>query len=335
MGSQGSGTHQMKISVALCTYNGERFLSEQLESYLDQNRLPDELVVCDDGSSDSTISILKAFRQQAPFPVSVHINDTNLGLVANFGKVISLCTGDAICLSDQDDVWLPNKLELVEKAFYTSDNVGMVYADADVVTERLQSTGLTMWNCIRFNPSKKASFKAGMAFDELLKDGTVLGSSMAFLSKFNSLILPIPQDIYFVHDNWIALVVAAVSDVQIIEKPLIKYRQHSDQTSSGMQPPNVTSVNSVLTSTKTKNDFTASITQLDILRNRLAGNERCTASINKLTAARNHFMIRSRLPQKFSGRIYTVIKEYFNGNYGKYSNGFLSAIKDVFIQQKP
>src|SRR5215470_8302349 len=105
------------ISVAMCTYNGARFLAEQLGSLAAQSRLPDELVVCDDGSTDESAEIVKDFARHAPFPVRLEVNEENLGATKNFEKAIGLCRGEVIALSDQDDVWYPKKLELHESVF--------------------------------------------------------------------------------------------------------------------------------------------------------------------------------------------------------------------------
>ncbi len=95
---------RLRISIAMCTYNGARFLPEQLASFAAQERLPDELVVCDDGSTDATMEILQDFAATALFEVRVERNPQNLGFVRNFEKTLSLCTGDIVFLSDQDDV---------------------------------------------------------------------------------------------------------------------------------------------------------------------------------------------------------------------------------------
>jgi glycosyltransferase involved in cell wall biosynthesis len=105
------------ISVALAAYNGARYLQEQLDSLAAQRRLPDELVVVDDASSDGTVGILERFRATAPFEVKVHRNTANLGYSANFEVAISRCTGDIIFMSDQDDVWFPEKIEAVAGCF--------------------------------------------------------------------------------------------------------------------------------------------------------------------------------------------------------------------------
>ena len=129
----------MKLSIAMCTYNGASYLQEQLDSFLWQTRLPDEIVVCDDCSQDETVEILKEFAANSPFPVHLHVNKTNLGLTKNFEKAIGKCTGDIIFLSDQDDVWLPERLEKFEAAFQKDADVGLVFCDAYLVNEKLES----------------------------------------------------------------------------------------------------------------------------------------------------------------------------------------------------
>ena len=105
----------MKISIAMCTYNGAEFLSAQLQSILTQSRPPDEIIICDDRSTDDTQSLLRKFAAESAIPINVHINDQNLGSVKNFERAICLCTGDVIALSDQDDVWRNDKLQLFEE----------------------------------------------------------------------------------------------------------------------------------------------------------------------------------------------------------------------------
>jgi glycosyltransferase involved in cell wall biosynthesis len=103
------------ISIAMATYNGERFLEEQLRTLGEQVKLPDEVVVCDDGSTDRTLEILVQFAERAPFRVRLVINDQRLGWRENFLKAASLCTSDYIAFCDQDDVWLPDKLSVVSR----------------------------------------------------------------------------------------------------------------------------------------------------------------------------------------------------------------------------
>jgi len=108
-----------KVSVAMCTYNGQRFLHQQLQSLLDQTVRPDELVVCDDGSSDDSLMVVEAFAVSAPFFVRVIRNSQNLGYIRNFEQAISRCTGDLVFLCDQDDVWDRRKIETLRDVFVT------------------------------------------------------------------------------------------------------------------------------------------------------------------------------------------------------------------------
>src|SRR5215217_714545 len=105
-----------KFSVAMCTYNGARFVAEQLASIAAQTRPPDELVVCDDRSTDATIAYVREFARTAPFPVRIFENEKNVGSTKNFERALELCEGDFIAFGDQDDVWLPEKLRKLEDA---------------------------------------------------------------------------------------------------------------------------------------------------------------------------------------------------------------------------
>src|ERR1700761_5047601 len=132
---------QNRISVALCTYNGGRFLPEQLASIQQQSVPPFELVVCDDRSTDDTVPTLRQFAAAAPFPVRIFCNEQNLGFIANFQRAIELCRGDLIALSDQDDVWYPKRLERTQGAFAAHPQVGLLFSDADIIDDRDSLTG--------------------------------------------------------------------------------------------------------------------------------------------------------------------------------------------------
>ena len=202
----------MKISIALCTYNGAKYLEEQLESIALQTRVPDEMIICDDRSKDSTLEILRTFAARASFPVNIFLNEKNLGSTKNFEKAINLCTGDIIFLADQDDVWYPDKLEKIEKLFLISPSTGLVFTDAEVVDENLRPLGYTLWQSNAFNIKERNSFIQGKFIEVLLKRNVVTGSTMAFRSEFKKLFFPIPD--IWVHDGWIALLIAFVSDLE-------------------------------------------------------------------------------------------------------------------------
>src|SRR5947209_10455427 len=123
------------ISVALCTYNGEKFLPEQLDSITAQTVFPNELVVSDDGSSDRTLSILHDFASSAPFAVRILQTQSNLGSTKNFEYAIAHCTGAIVALSDQDDVWQPEKLEKLHEALTANSDAGFVVSDSELIDQ--------------------------------------------------------------------------------------------------------------------------------------------------------------------------------------------------------
>jgi glycosyltransferase involved in cell wall biosynthesis len=219
------------ISVALCTYNGARFLQAQLDSLLAQTRLPDEIVACDDGSADDTVAILERFKNRAPFPVVVVRGEGRLGSTKNFEKAIGLCTGDLIATSDQDDVWVPEKLALSEAAFAAEPRRGLIYTNADVVDEDLHPIGHRMWDAIQVGFWARRRVRRGHAFEVLLRQWLVTGATMMFRSEYRSLVLPIPEN--WVHDGWIAFIIGALAPVASVERATIKYRQHSSQQIGG------------------------------------------------------------------------------------------------------
>ncbi|MGH9879715.1 MAG: glycosyltransferase family 2 protein, partial [Nitrososphaerales archaeon] len=217
------------ISIALCTYNGAQYLSSQLESYLAQTYLPDELIVCDDCSQDETVAILNGFAARAPFSVRILVNDRNLGSTKNFEKAISLCSGGIIFLSDQDDVWAPYKIERVFNAFGSNSEIGMVFSDAELVDETLQPLGRNLLDG-RITREERELIEKGNLFAILFKRNIVTGATLAFRAGYSNAIIPISTDIpKMFHDEWIAVILSIIAKNIFLDEPLIKYRQHNKQ----------------------------------------------------------------------------------------------------------
>jgi glycosyltransferase involved in cell wall biosynthesis len=227
------GSAQAKISVAMCTYNGERFLSQQLDSIAKQTRPPDELVVCDDKSTDQTVEMIRSFAASANCSVKVFANHKNVGFIANFERAIQLCTGDLIALSDQDDSWYPMRLERCEQEFAARPEVGLVFSDADIIDGQDQSTGMRLWQNFGFVGELRQRMLAG-DYSVLAKNRFVTGATVMFRSRLREYCLPIGSG--WLHDEWIAATAASVAEVAPIASPLIRYRQHSSQQ-VGLSPP--------------------------------------------------------------------------------------------------
>ena len=127
------------VSVALCTYNGEKYITEQINSILEQSTPVDEIVICDDGSTDNTITIIEDIKQNCSTNIIINRNTQNLGVCANFELAISLCKGEVILLSDQDDIWNHDKVKTIVSWFDTHPQKTAVFTDAKLITEEGKS----------------------------------------------------------------------------------------------------------------------------------------------------------------------------------------------------
>ncbi len=215
-----------RISIALCTYNGERFLPAQLASMLEQTRLPDELVLCDDGSTDRTLDIAAEFAATAPFPVRIVRNAVNLGSNRNFEQAIGLCTGDLIALSDQDDIWARKRLARSEQALAAHPECGLVFSDALVIDDDGQPTGTTLWRNFKFTPQLRRQLRLGN-YTPLARFRFITGATVMFRAVHRPYLFPILGE--WIHDGWIALMIACLSGICFVPEPLVRYRRHSSQ----------------------------------------------------------------------------------------------------------
>jgi glycosyltransferase involved in cell wall biosynthesis len=326
----------MKISVAMCTYNGAEFLPAQLESILAQSRKPDQVVVCDDGSTDQTRAILQKFERESPDVILLQFNKQNLGSIRNFEQAIKLCNGDVIALSDQDDIWREDKLQLIEKAF-AKQSTGLVFSDAEIVDENLKPLNRRMWNEVGFDAHKRKLLSNGRALEVLATGWTVTGATMAFRSGFAKICLPVPDGIAMIHDGWIALAVAAVADVVAIDDPLIQYRQHARQQIGAPERvetgPGPRGLEKFETAFKRRNSSADLYKILETLEERLVAFTGFYDTQKALAFVGNysfHLNVRAGLPQRRRlNRVPSILRELLSLRYHEYANGFKSAAKDL------
>ena len=320
----------------MCTYNGAEFLPAQWESILAQSRPPDEIVVCDDGSSDQTRSLLEQLAKESSIPVTLHFNQANLGSVKNFEQAIRLCTGEIIALSDQDDVWRNDKLQTIEETFAKHPAAGLVFSDAEIVDENLAPLERRMWAEVCFGPYKQKLIARGRALEVLITGWTVTGATMAFRSEFVNLSLPIPDGIAMIHDGWIALTIAAVAEVVAIDEPLIKYRQHDRQQIGAPARPELKAqprgVQAIETAFRRRNSSADLHKTLETLAERLLAQARAYDTHKALAFVKDyafHLNVRANLPQRRLNRLPRILRELLTLRYHEYANGFKSAAKDL------
>jgi glycosyltransferase involved in cell wall biosynthesis len=318
------------VSVAMCTYQGERHLQEQLHSIVGQTRLPDELVVCDDGSTDGTLAILDRFRSGTSLPVRVYVNEERIGPTKNFERAIALCEGDIIFLSDQDDVWRPEKLEVLSAAFAQSPGIGAVFSNADVVDERLEPRGYSVWDAVGFTPALQRKFVRDGALDVLLKRNVVGGMTMGFRSGFRDLVVPLREDWF--HDVWIPLLIAAVSNLTMFPRRLVRYRQHQRQkvglATSGLAHK-VTDRRQV-DEPMLLREATQYAAARERLNAKIASFPCSRDALRKFEAKVGHIQARARI-KSGNGRLRPLMREVLSLNYQRYSSGWRSIAVDAFL----
>ena len=217
----------MGISVAMCTYNGASYLPQQLESIAAQIRLPDELIICDDGSTDGTLDLVERFAREAPFATGVIRNAKNLGYSRNFANAVARCSHDIIALSDQDDIWYPNKLIHLERRFSLDPALDGIFSDGDLIDSNSRPTGRTLWQSFLFDADSQAAFNSGGAVEVLLQRNVVTGMAFAFRSRVKGLLSSVPPS--WIHDGWLAFLIAARSRLIADPERLVAYRVHGSQ----------------------------------------------------------------------------------------------------------
>lgn len=320
----------MELSVALCTFNGAKYLKEQLDSIVSQTHLPDELVVCDDGSSDATLRILEDFQKNAPFPVKIFQNSHQLGPAKNFEKAMSLCAGEIISFCDQDDVWLPQKLETLLRVLLRNPEASYVFSNAMVVDAKLNPLGFSMWESIPFDDKERQLFRNGKQFNILLRRNVVTGAAMAIRSKILDWILPIPRE--WMHDAWITFLVGATGGKGVfVEAQLIKYRQHVGQVLGAGKTGFYEKFRKTQAAQEREYLLLAEKFREALGRLHHLGDEHFDHQeeiLNKI----NHLLVRDAIGMKRGlGKLVLAITELLSGRYHKFSNGLQSVAKDLFF----
>ncbi|AOW10932.1 glycosyltransferase family 2 protein [Flavobacterium gilvum] len=221
----------MKLSVAMCTYNGEKYIKEQLHSILNQTMALDEIVICDDGSNDKTIAIIGEFQDEFPGKILLFKNQDNLGSTKNFEKAISICTGDYIFLSDQDDIWKENKVEKIIQYFIANQSTEAVFTNGDLINEKSEKFSQnSLWD-FTFFMENQLTKPINLYNHIIFKANMVTGATLCFKKEIRNLILPIPNIKKFYHDEWIAIAIANRNNLGYLTDKLISYRIHNNQQS--------------------------------------------------------------------------------------------------------
>lgn len=208
MMSQGSEL----VSVALCTYNGAAYLEQQLASIVVQSYKNIEIIIVDDGSSDNTVSIVKRFQEQDA-RIKLYCNARNLGFNANFSKALSLCSGAFISISDQDDVWMPEKIS--KMVSWIGENL-LIYHNSALVDADGNQLGKSRLTTHRF--------VSGFCSKKLLLNNCMSGHACLFRRELLGMVPPWPANFYY--DWWLAYTAACTGRINFTAEELVFYRIH-------------------------------------------------------------------------------------------------------------
>ncbi len=224
----------MKLSVAFIVYNGSNYMEQQLDSILNQTAKVDEIVVCEDHSTDNTRVILEKYNKANPGLFKILHNTQNLGSNKNAEKAIQHCTGDVVFLSDQDDEWLPNKVERTLQYFEQNPQINVVFSNGYLMNAQSEiDTQNALWDSMSF-PFEQLKNNPALLKEYINTiENCTTGAAMAFKRNLAFLDKPFPSIKFLIHDRWISMNLSNDNSLGYIDDKLIKYRLHDKQQVGG------------------------------------------------------------------------------------------------------
>ena len=318
----------MAVSVALASYNGEKFIAEQLDSLLRQTLPVDEIIVCDDNSADGTWSILNDYQRRYPEVVKIFRNECNLGCYRNFETALSHCGGEYILLCDQDDIWLPEKVARLTAILRQNPACDGVFCDSAAVNEQLQELDFSFWQMRKFSRNAQRQCRNN-ALKTMLKRVPVAAHSIALRRRALQYLLPFPELPGFYPDSWIALQLAIHSQWALTPEKLTLYRVHGgnvtapqlENTAAQLRRSRAVRAKNGIAQTVRLGEVLLAQTAADIPENKLKMVQDFTTHYTKRAKYSGNFLLRSC----------QIAGEVFSGRYFKYSNGIKSIAADLLL----
>jgi len=231
-----------KISICMATYNGARYIEQQIESILAQSSQDWQLIIRDDGSDDNTVSIIENYAAKYQGKIKlIKDDDSQLGATLNFGHLLENTDTEYIMFSDQDDVWLPNKIELTLNVMKATEQIYqdkpvLIHTDLKVVDSDLNIIADSMWSYQKLSP------EIGDDLSKIMAQNVVTGCTMMINRKASDVSTPIPAEA-IMYDWWIAMNVARYGKIVYLSAPSILYRQHSDNRIGAKEAKNINIIN--------------------------------------------------------------------------------------------
>lgn len=319
---------QKCYSVALCTYNGEKYIEDQLNSILNQSVLPCEIIISDDGSNDNTLILVNNILKKSNIFYRIVKNYKKKGVTANFSNAISLCTGEYIFTSDQDDVWMSNKAESIINIFESNSKALLVFSNGELVDQDLHLLHCAMWESVGITTHM---LRENKWFEYLLNRCLVTGAAMAFRRELFQKDEMIPSS--WLHDGWLAWKAVAKDGLVPCEEKLILYRQHGN---------NVVGMNNVTLKRRIKKYIRnfKNIQETHIIRYQRYKDLETYLSNNFSDVENNKLqncilfwkdMVNSDKEKSRFKKLKIIIEHVLNGDFDKYFNGKKGALREILL----
>lgn len=318
------------VSVALCTYNGARFVAEQVRSILAQSSPADQIVISDDGSTDATLDVVRAelaAAGAAPHEVIILENPAPLGVTRNFEQAVLACTGDLIVLSDQDDLWIPDRLARAVKEFAARPDLLLLHGDARLVDEAGGPLGHSLFEAIEFTAGEQREVRRGHALDVLLRRNVVTGATVVFRRSLLDVASPFPDA--WVHDEWLAIIAAISGAVDFIDAPLIDYRQHGSNEIGAARPTMAVRTSRLREPRLERNRRL--LARAEALQERVValGDAVPDAVAGLVRQKVAHERFRSALPRSRMLRLVPILRAAASGSYRRFGRAHYDILRDL------
>lgn len=292
-----------------------------------------QLVLSDDASTDGTVEAVRevvarfrAERPSLPLVFTVLENPEPLGVTANFEQAVRACTGDLVALCDQDDLWAPNRLEVVTALFAADPRLLLLHGDARLVDAGGEPLGETLFDGIGFGATEQREVREGRAFDTLLRRNVVTGATTVFRRELLERALPFPAS--WVHDEWLAMVAAIFGRVDFVPEALVDYRQHGGNQ-IGAGAPSLAELFGRLREPRAVRNARL-LARAEALLARLEARDDVSPDVVEAAAGKlRHERVRSALPGPRPLRIVPVLREALTGRYSRFGRARYDVVRDL------
>ncbi|MFZ2058760.1 MAG: glycosyltransferase [Acidimicrobiales bacterium] len=315
------------VTICLCTCDGASHLAQQLASLASQTRLPDEVVISDDGSKDGTLDLLERWAASVATSVLIERRADPVGHVANLEGALRRARSDIVFICDQDDRWNPEKVQRMALVLEAAPAVAGAFCDSALIDEVGDPLAGSLWQTLRFAGAEQASVAAGRGLEVLLRRNVVAGHALALRRDRLDLLLPFPEIDHA--DWWLALGLLLDGGLVPVNERLVEYRLHSGNR-VGLRSRTSFARRITSTSPRARSRTDAGLLEdllrrFDDLRPGLSSDEDRALVQAKIA----HSSRRGSLPSRRLTRVVPVAKGLAHGDYRRFSNGWRSALIDL------